>query len=613
MNQDNSWMLNTNAEVTGSLSENKRTAAHYMVRGAPSLRVLLALLVSTVMLSACDGGSQKASFSPAIKDSAWDSELKNRRTQIEDVIRQNRVSFDAFDSGSLGDASLELLPYVVFRVLQELEPAILGVPALEETGFFARQDIPSGRNGISWTRPSTSADGTFKVRYMTRTCAACHTGRVRLDDGSTRVLHGGVNTEMNVHVFNARVMTLLTERLGASNDTPEYQAFRKRIVDALDSHPPEWFWGTVPGAIPAEVVAKELETVKANLDKVFASVRAMNTHRLGGVALLKKISYDPVPNSPSLTDGAPGLVETSGLGSSALIGLNIVPMDKLNTLLPPGPAKADIPAVWMIDAHGYANWDATLKGFARSMTSSLALVGDGTKIDLPQNALIQAFLPKLPPEPYPFDIDTAARARGKVTFEQNCASCHDATPGRSRDALIFSVDTDPLRADAITPLTAKLMSGVIQKVCPPTQPECIFEKDAIVVDPSSKRGYVGGSLYGVWAQAPYLHNGSIPTLRQLLVPELRTSEPFLRGSISYDQKNGGWEWDPAKEDELRKRGDTALALHDIRQAGFGNIGHGSVNKHLVMDGRGAEVRISWSNSEAEKGVVDDLIAYLLSL
>jgi hypothetical protein len=174
------------------------------------------------------------------------------------------------------------------------------------------------------------------------------------------------------------------------------------------------------------------------------------------------------------------------------------------------------------------------------------------------------------------------------------------------------VGTDPLRANAILPLTVVLMRKVVESACPSTQKECTFPGGETLVDPSAKRGYVAGSLYGVWAQAPYLHNGSIPTLRQLLVPALRTDAPFLRGSVSYVGKDGGWEWDPSKEKELRERGEPAIALHDIRQAGFSNVGHGSVAKRLVVDGRGAEVRIA-SDGEADKGVVDDLIAYLLSL
>jgi hypothetical protein len=337
----------------------------------------------------------------------------------------------------------------------------------------------------------------------------------------------------------------------------------------------------------------------------------MNDHRLAGLGLLRDHTYKNVPNPPSLTGGAPGLVETSGLGSASLVAM--VGEGKADLVLPPRPAKADIPAVWKIDPTGYANWDGTVRGFARSLTSSLAVVGNPAKIDLHSNALIQDFLGKLPPEPYPFALDVAATARGEATYKKNCAGCHEASAGRSRDAQIFDVGTDPLRANAILPLTVVLMRKVVQMACPSTQKECAFPDGETLVDPSAKRGYVAGSLYGVWAQAPYLHNGSVPTLRQLLVPALRTEAPFLRGSVSYEGKDGGWEWEPSKEKELRERGEPAIALHDIRQAAFSNVGHGSAAKPLVVDGRGAEVRIAWSNGEADKAVVDDLIAYLLSL
>jgi hypothetical protein len=97
------------------------------------------------------------------------------------------------------------------------------------------------------------------------------------------------------------------------------------------------------------------------------------------------------------------------------------------------------------------------------------------------------------------------------------------------------------------------------------------------------------------------------------VPSLRTNAPFLRGSVSYNQQDGGWEWDPAKEGELRGRGEKALALHDVRQAGYAPVGHGSATEQMITDGRGNSVRIAWSDSAADKAVVDDLIAYLLSL
>src|SRR5262249_40211115 len=152
----------------------------------------------------------------------------------------------------------------------------------------------------------------------------------------------------------------------------------------------------------------------------------------------------------------------------------------------------------------------TIVGFARSLTSSLAVVGDPTKIDLKTNAAIQEFIGKLPAAPYPFPIDDEARARGEVTFKKNCTGCHDATPGRRREALIFDVGTDRLRADAISSTAVKMMEKVIRVACPPTQTEYTLG-DKPLIDPTDKRGYVANALPGTWAQAPYLHNGSVPT------------------------------------------------------------------------------------------------------
>ena len=81
------------------------------------------------------------------------------------------------------------------------------------------------------------------------------------------------------------------------------------------------------------------------------------------------------------------------------------------------------------------------------------------------------------------------------------------------------------------------MGKVVRAACPPTQNEFDLG-DEPLVDPAGKRGYVASALHGTWAQAPYLHNGSIPTLRQLLVPALRTEAPFLRGSVSYNGQDG---------------------------------------------------------------------------
>jgi len=53
-------------------------------------------------------------------------------------------------------------------------------------------------------------------------------------------------------------------------------------------------------------------------------------------------------------------------------------------------------------------------------------------------------------------------------------------------------------------------------------------------------GYVNVPLDGIWARAPYLHNGSVPSLRDLLEPEKCRPPRFYRGSDVFDAENVGF-------------------------------------------------------------------------
>lgn len=238
------------------------------------------------------------------------------------------------------------------------------------------------------------------------------------------------------------------------------------------------------------------------------------------------------------------------------------------------------------------------------------MVGDPLKINLKTNAVIQDFISQLPSAPYPFPINEESRLRGASIYKQNCVGCHSPAPSHTRE--VFDVGSDARRAGAVQSMTVKMMEKVLRMACPPTQTEFTL-LDPPLIDPTSNRGYVATPLHGIWAQAPYLHNGSVPTLRHLLIPALRKSEPFLRGSVTYNQADGGWEWDAKKLPELRAKGDTAIVIHDTSKAGFSSTGHGSEANPFAVDRNGNRVRIAWTDSEADRKVVNDLIAYLLSL
>ena len=52
--------------------------------------------------------------------------------------------------------------------------------------------------------------------------------------------------------------------------------------------------------------------------------------------------------------------------------------------------------------------------------------------------------------------------------------------------------------------------------------------------------YTARALYGIWATAPYLHNGSVPNLWELLTPAKRRKATFMVGSRVFDPKHVGY-------------------------------------------------------------------------
>ena len=77
-------------------------------------------------------------------------------------------------------------------------------------------------------------------------------------------------------------------------------------------------------------------------------------------------------------------------------------------------------------------------------------------------------------------------------------------------------------------------------------------------------GYANAPLDGLWLRAPYLHNGSVPTLEALLSPPAERPRAFLRGYDVYDPRAMGFVSDPARIDPALHA--APLLLHDDRRA-----------------------------------------------
>ena len=145
---------------------------------------------------------------------------------------------------------------------------------------------------------------------------------------------------------------------------------------------------------------------------------------------------------------------------------------------------------------------------------------------------IYAYLESLSPPEYPWEIDKPLAETGRMVFEQSCARCH-GTYGEQEHypndiVPIEEVGTDRTRLDALTVEHRLHYSGTWFD---------FYGRSKTTTDPG---GYVAPPLDGIWASAPYFHNGSVPTLWHVLNPAERP-RIWLRTEDGYDQQRVGLE------------------------------------------------------------------------
>ncbi len=165
---------------------------------------------------------------------------------------------------------------------------------------------------------------------------------------------------------------------------------------------------------------------------------------------------------------------------------------------------------------------------------------------------------RMTPAPeYPFPRDEVKAKAGAAVFERSCASCHDPNGERvGRPLPLAEVGTSRDRLDTWGKEFAVKANDVVDGFG--------FERRGMVeLDPI---GYNVPHLDGIWLRAPYLHNGSVPTLRDLLTPAAQRPSTFYRGYDVYDPTNVGF---IAEGPQAEKVG----TLYDTTRKGNGNQGH----------------------------------------
>ncbi len=194
--------------------------------------------------------------------------------------------------------------------------------------------------------------------------------------------------------------------------------------------------------------------------------------------------------------------------------------------------STDIMAIWnQKQRQGFYYHADGINASLREVVLSSAL-GTGTtkkEINLESLARIEEWLQELPSPAYPFAIDRDLAQRGQKVFADNCASCHKFGSDKIGQVIpINEIGTDANRLKHWTQSASDAMNTYAENY--PWDFEQFRKTD----------GYVVPALDGVWAKAPYLHNGSVPSLVDLLKSPGDRPKQFYRGYDVYDQENVGF-------------------------------------------------------------------------
>ncbi|WP_422924371.1 di-heme-cytochrome C peroxidase [Singulisphaera sp. PoT] len=495
-------------------------------------------------------------------------------------------------AGKLSDSDyLERFGFLPSKKLSELNPGTLPIGFAIEENFDAPYAVP----------PSNG-----KEKVVGLTCAACHTGLISYQQGSTikSVLIEGGSAMINLAAFQEAVGRSLDLTLRSSS---RFERFARAVLkDKADQ--------------------KGKDELRDSLQQYL--VVGMNNREYARVHKLNG------------TEGGFGRTDALGLIGNRVFGTTKVD----NQVVPDAPVN--IPHIWTAPWFDWVQYNGSIRmPLVRNIGEALG-VGAPVKLEslnpkdkspLYQSTINLKNLAALEDQlggetascglqaPKWADtglkpIDEPQRVRGAGLYHQYCKSCHlrpikeilkdyaaeewCSDSGKSilklKKSDLFVIGTDPNQAmnlyrrvavlDGKTISAAKGLFVVTELarrrklqdfeaanedvseinfnrdrssgVCDLDENE-LLSTDLInqVILPNLY--YKARPLNGIWATPPYLHNGSVPNLYQLLVPWDRRDKVFYTGSTMFDEKYVGYEKDATSGSF---RFDTSLP-------GNGNGGH----------------------------------------
>lgn len=272
--------------------------------------------------------------------------------------------------------------------------------------------------------------------------------------------------------------------------------------------------------------------------------------------------------SPNLITSTKGVNLADALAAMLVAHRNPQTLQWSDSSLMPMPTEiipTDVPAWWLLKKKNAMFYNGFGRGdFGRFlMASNLLTVSDTSEareVDSHFNDVL-SFIYSIDAPKYPKPVDEKLAANGKKVFAATCSSCH-GTYGDGGKYPNLLIPENIIQTDSSL-YTSNYSS-----------PQFVdwFNKSWFTTGDHPARlvpyrGYIAPPLDGVWATAPYLHNGSVPNLETMLNSKIRPAywqRSFSRPSYNYQIP--GWNFEVKNEAGSSEVYNTTLK-------GYSNSGH----------------------------------------
>ncbi|MEM7374524.1 MAG: hypothetical protein AAF587_38385 [Bacteroidota bacterium] len=230
-----------------------------------------------------------------------------------------------------------------------------------------------------------------------------------------------------------------------------------------------------------------------------------------------------------------------------------------------GPSMGtDVPPLWNVHKKHGLYYSGAGRGDFTKLLMQVTLLGvpDSSVARTVQQHFYDVFawMRTIEPPAYPKPINHSLAQKGQLLFADHCAKCHGTYGERetypNKIIPMAEIGTDSVYAaySIRSELTAWYNDSWLSQSSPQAKLVPAY-------------GYIAPPLDGIWASSPYLHNGSVPTIADLLDSQHRPTYWARSGkSDDYDYQKLGWKYQVRKH----KRGKYTF---DTTQHGAANHGH----------------------------------------